>query len=131
MKYCRLRIFNVKTLMKYIILVSLLNLILSCQTKIAENEDPSFVAKSYCDCLQEQLRNAEDSTVILTDCENTEYSKSRLMRIYADFNNRNKYSKETLDSASKFAIQVRDIEDTLCYNKIDFTKVKKIPHIKM
>ena len=116
--------------MKYIILFSLLILFLSCQTQVANEEDPFNVAKSYCDCLQGQLRNAEDSTVILTDCQN-EYLKSRLMRIYTDFDNKDKYSEKTLDSASKFAIQVRDIEDTLCYNKIDFKKVKKIPHIKM
>src|SRR5690349_11732059 len=102
-----------------------------CKIDQRRPENPFDVAKLYCDCIEGQLINAKDSSVNLNDCEKTELIKSRLMNIYMDYENREKYSHATIDSARKFAIQVRDIEDSLCYDKIDFKKVKKIPHIKM
>ena len=118
--------------MKHYILLLLLSAVQSnCKNNLNQKKDAFNVAKSYCDCINGQLTNAKDSSVNLNDCETLIFSKSRLLMIYTDFDNRDKYSQATLDSASKFAIQVRDIEDTLCYNKIDFKKVKKIPHIKM
>jgi hypothetical protein len=84
------------------------------------------VSKDYCNCLEKQLSGAKDSTVNLNDCERLIFSKSRLLSIYSDYDNWDSYEKKTLDSAKKFAIEVRNITDTLCYNKIDFKKVKKI-----
>jgi len=118
--------------MKYNLLFSFVILTSqSCKTKLVEKEDAFNVAKAYCNCVEEQLVNAKDSSVNLNDCEDQTFANSRLVTIYSDFNNRERYSSKTLDSASKFALQVRNITDTLCYNKIDFKKIKKILHIKM
>lgn len=102
----------------------------SCNEKTTA-EDPVAVATLYCDCIHEKFTNAADSSVSLNDCEMKMISSSRLMRIYADFDNRGKYNAATLDSAMDFSMKVREIEDTLCYNKIDFKKVKKAPGIKL
>jgi hypothetical protein len=114
--------------MKYCITLLLVTLNISCQVG-TKREDAFQVAKSYCDCLNKQLANARDSSVDLNNCEREIFSKSRLLTIYADFENRDKYNKATLDSASRFALLVRYIEDSLCYNenKIDFKKIKKHP----
>ena len=109
----------------------LLVMLQGCLTKTTNTENPNDVARSYCNCTDSELSNAKDSSVNLNDYEIKIYKESRLMTIYANFNDRGKYSKPTLDSASKFANDVLNIEDTLCYNKIDLKKIKKIPHIKM
>ncbi len=108
--------------------VFLLLLSHSCRVANHESEDPYEVSKKYCNCIENQLVNARDSSINLNDCEQSIFSRSRLLSIYADFSNSEKYKKETLDSAHKFAIEVRNITDTLCYNKIDFKKVKKSRH---
>lgn len=113
--------------MRYYILFLLVIFNFSCQ-EAKKNENATELAKAYCDCLNKQLNNAPDSSVDLNDCEREIFSKSRLLSIYADFDNHDKNKKETLDSASGFAILFRDITDTLCYNKINFKKVKKHPH---
>ncbi|MDB5279058.1 MAG: hypothetical protein JWR61_4013 [Ferruginibacter sp.] len=103
----------------------------SCTSITNKNEDPLKVAKFYCNCVNHQLAGAKDSSVNLNDCETLLIHQSRLLTIYTDFDNLNNYSYLTIDSARKFATQVFNIEDTLCYEKLDFRKVKKIPHIKM
>lgn len=113
--------------MRYYILFLLVIFNFSC-LDAKKSENATELAKAYCDCLNMQLRNAPDSSVDLDDCERGIFSKSRLLSIYADYDNYDNYKKVTLDSASSFAILFRDITDTLCYNKINFKKVKKHPH---
>lgn len=98
--------------------------IISCNKNMA-GEDPVAVAKIFCDCIQAQLKNAPDSSVNLHECEMKVIANSRLMKIHVDFYNRNKYDAATLDSALNFSLKVREIEDSVCYDKIDFKKIKE------
>ena len=100
--------------------------------KNTAGEDPLAVAKIYCGCIQAQLSNAPDSSVNLTECEMKTMQTSRLLKIYVDsYENSARYEKSTLDSAKDFSLRVRDIEDSMCYHKIDFKKIKQTPHIRM
>lgn len=111
--------------MKYFMLLSsLVALMVSCRGKTGSNENVFIVAKSYCDCIEAQLTNAKDSSVDTNDCQRITFSNSRLLMIYADFDNRDKYSQATVDSAEQFAMLVSNIEDSLCNNKIDRRKIK-------
>jgi hypothetical protein len=115
---------------KYLLLLLSIILFERCRTQAAE-ENPLDIAKSFCDCVNSQMKNAMDSFINLNDCQNKIFAQSRLLMIYIDFNNKGNYSQKTRDSASDFALKVRDMEDSICYNKIDFKKVKKIRHIEM
>ena len=107
-------------------LVSFLILLNSCQNE-SNSEDPLIVSRAYCDCLNEKLANAKDSSVNINECNYVLFT-SRFMNIHLS-ENRDAYGKSTLDSASKFFLQVRDITDTMCYDKINFKKVKKIRQV--
>ena len=113
--------------MRYSILFLIVIITFNCK-KTTQGENAAAITKAYCDCLDKQLSNAPDSSVDLNDCSIEVFSKSRLCNIYADYDNHDKYNKETLDSAWRFVILVRDIADTLCYNKINYKKVKRHPH---
>ncbi len=102
----------------------------SCSNKKAI-EDPFNVAKSYCNCVDEELKNSKDSLINIYDCEKKTFPNSRLMRIYLAYDEYNNYVESTIDSAKSFSLKVRDIIDTMCFNKIDPKRKKKIPHIKM
>ena len=92
-------------------------------------EDPIDISRIYCDCLNEKLINAKDSSVDINEC-NFLFSKSRFMRIHLQ-NDKSEYNKSTLDSASHFFHQVSEILDTMCFNKIDPKKIKRMPHVSM
>lgn len=97
-------------------------------------EDPLEVAKNYCSCVEEELKKSNDSLINIYDCEKKVFPKSRLMQIDMSFDANpvdSKYSDLTLDSARKFSLQVGNITDTMCINKIDPNRIKKLPHIKM
>lgn len=112
--------------MKYFILLIVLVISMaSCTKKATTFEDAFLVAKSYCDCIAAQLVNAKDSSVDTNDCQRITFSHSRLLMIYADSDNRDKYSQSTLDSARRFAMLVSNIEDSLCRNTIDRRKIKR------
>ena len=110
------------------LLLLLLSFILfqSCINNTVTSEDPHQIAKAYCDCIKNQFTNAKDSSLDIKECENKIYHTSRLLTIYLDFENLGNYSDQTRDSAIEFAVKVRDIEDTLCVNKIDFKKIKPV-----
>lgn len=99
-------------------------------------EDPFTVAKSYCNCVEENMKVYKDSLINLNDCENLIYSASRLMQIqmFSDADPiaaNKKYSFATLDSASKFSSEVIRIIDTMCFIEFDQNHIKKLPHIPM
>lgn len=100
-----------------------------CTTQKVEN--PFEVAKNYCTCVEEEIKKSKDSVINIYDCEKRVFPESRLMKIYMSFDNYNKYNGSTLDSARKFSVEVGNIMDTLCINKIDPRRIKKIPHIPM
>ena len=90
------------------------------------------VAKNYCNCVEEEMQAHKDSLINIYDCEKTVFSKSRLMNIYmASYDRFNNYNQSTKDSAEQFFLIVRNITDTLCVNKFDPKRIKKIPHIPM
>lgn len=112
--------------MKYfMLLVALTTLMDSCTSKNGSAEDAFIVAQSYCDCIAAQLVNAKDSSVDTNDCQRNTFAHSRLLMIYADFDNRDKYDEATVDSAVQFARLVSNIEYSLCNNKIDRRKLKR------
>jgi hypothetical protein len=84
-----------------------------------------MVAKSYCDCMAQQLANAKDSSVDVNNCQRVTFSQSRLLMIYADCDRQDKYSIATLDSAESFATLVCNMEDSLCNDKMDRRKIKR------
>ena len=101
--------------------------ILTGCSKNRASEDPFIVAHKYCDCITAKLANANDSSVDINAC-NPIYGSSRLISILIE-NDKDKYSQSTLDSASRFFHQVHDIIDSLCYNKVDMRKVKRVRHV--
>jgi hypothetical protein len=85
------------------------------------------ISKKHCACLDEKFKITPlDSLIDIGECERELYPESRFMRIWMA-ENKQDYSQITLDSASAFAIKVRDMEDSLCYNTIDFKRVKHFP----
>jgi hypothetical protein len=107
-------------------LFTIFTILISCKREI---ESPYELAKKYCACLDEKFKTTpKDSLIDIGECERQLYPESRFMRIWMA-ENKQDYSQMTLDSASVFAIKVRDIEDSLCYNerKIDFKRVKRFP----
>jgi hypothetical protein len=107
-------------------LFTILIILIGCKR---ETESPFELAKKHCACLDEKLKTTPlDSLIDIGECERDLYPESRFMRIWMS-ENKQDYSQKTLDSASDFALKVRDIEDSLCYNKdtIDFKRVKKFP----
>jgi hypothetical protein len=97
----------------------------SCRPMIAP-EEPLRVAKLYCNCLEDKLKGAKDSSVNINEC-NAVFAESRFMKIHLS-DNRDSFSEAVLDSASIFFNDVGNIIDTMCLNKIDRRKVKKMPH---
>ena len=95
---------------------------ISCKTEKQEN--PYNVAKDYCNCLEHQLKITKDSNINIYDCEKTVFPKSRLMRIYMSSYDEQNGTSSTIDSARKFSLQVRNIIDTMCLNKLDREKIK-------
>ena len=81
-------------------------------------EDPNDVAKNYCICIEEGLINSKDLKIDLYGCEKKIFPKSRLMRIYLAFDEYNNYDKKTIDSAKNFSLNVRDIIDSMCFNRV-------------
>jgi hypothetical protein len=103
----------------------LINIVCACRQS-AKPEDPALVTRLYCDCLAGKFKGAKDSSVNINEC-NAEFAKSRFMQIHlAD--DRNSFSQATLDSAEHFFIEVGDIIDTMCLNKIDRRKMRRYPH---
>jgi len=101
-------------------------IIIGCVRTKEQNESPFEVAKSYCSCLEEEIKNTKDSLIDTYDCEKKVFSKSRMMQIpYLEDTN-----KLTRDSSFNFIIEVRNITDTMCINKLD-NKLKKRSHIRM
>jgi hypothetical protein len=93
-------------------------------------ENPYEVARNYCSCIESKMNNFKDSLIDIYDCEKKIFAKSRMMQIsYSGDVTGN--SKLTLDSAFNFVIQVRNITDTMCINKLDPKKIKKKPHVRM
>lgn len=115
---------------KYLLILFSVITFESCEIQATE-ENPLDAAQGFCDCVCNQMENAKDSSINLNDCQNKVFKQSRLLMIYIDFDNEGNYSQKTRDSASDFATKVRNMEDSICYNKLDFRKVKKIKHIKM
>jgi hypothetical protein len=110
--------------MNKLFFIILLTILTSCKREI---ESPFELAKKHCACLDEKFKiTPKDSLIDIGECERKLYPESRFMRIWLD-EDKKKYSRKTLDSASDFAIKVRNIIDLLCYNqnKIDFKRVKK------
>ncbi len=107
-------------------LLFLIVLLQSCFKNTGTIEDPHEIANAYCSCIKIQFLNAKDSSLNIKECENKIYAKSRLLTIYLDFENRGNNSNQTRDSAIEFAVKVRNIEDTLCFNKIDIKKIKPV-----
>jgi hypothetical protein len=99
--------------------------LVSCKREV---ESPYDLAKKYCSCIEQQFKNSSDSLIDINECGRAVYAQSRFMNIHVS-ENEDKYNEATLDSAFNFAIEVRNIEDTMCYNKIDLKKVKYFPHL--
>jgi transcriptional regulator with PAS, ATPase and Fis domain len=99
--------------------------LLSCKREV---ESPYNLAKKYCSCIEQQFKNSSDSLIDINECGRTTYAQSRFMNIQTS-ENRDIYNKTTLDSAFNFTIEVRNIEDTMCYNKIDMKRVKHFRHL--
>jgi hypothetical protein len=105
---------------------TILMILTSCKR---ETESPFELAKKHCACLDEKFKTTpKDSLIDIGECERQLYPESRFMRIWMA-ENKQDYNQKTLDSAFDFALKVRDIEDSLCYNenKIDFKRIKKYP----
>lgn len=111
--------------MKILIVVYFLLLLMSCKREV---ESPYLVAQSYCDCIDSLFINSKDSLVDMNKC-NYIHLSSRFVNIWVNSDGIN-YSEATKDSAAKFALLVRDIEDSICFNRIEHNRIKKKPHIK-
>lgn len=96
-----------------------------------KQEDPYKVAENYCNCVEKQMKQLKDSLIDIYDCEKNVFPDSRLMKIYMTFDEYNKYSQSTIDSAKKFSTIVFNLIDTMCLNKFDPKRIKTIPHIPM
>jgi hypothetical protein len=118
-------------LVKTVYFFSFILCMFSCKETKQNIEDPFEIAKSYCSCIDEELKQSSDSSINIYDCEKKVFPKSRIMSIYMAFNDYNMYGDLTLDSARKFAIEVGNIIDSMCINKIDPKRIKKVPHIRM
>jgi hypothetical protein len=106
-----------------LILFTILIIFIGCKQEI---ESPFELAKKHCVCLDEKFKTIPlDSLIDIGECERQLYPESRFMRIWLS-ENKQDYSQKTLDSASDFATKVRNIEDSLCFNKIDNKRIKKI-----
>ena len=103
--------------------------IVACNMQKVEN--PIDVAKNYCTCIEEEMKRNNDSLINIYDCEKSEFSKSRFMKIYLSFDEYDKYNASTIDSARKFSHDLARIIDTMCLNKIDPKRIKKLLHIPM
>lgn len=104
--------------------------VFSCNKR--EIEDPFEVAKNYCNCVEEEMKAQKDSLINIYDCEKKVSAKSRLMSIYmASYGEYSNYNQATKDSAEQFFLMFRNITDTMCFNKFDPKRIKKIPHIPM
>ena len=117
---------------KAIVIVLFLVAIFGCNN--TTQEDPFNVAKGYCNCVEEEMKKYKDSLIDIYGCEKKVFPESRLMKINMSFNAepyQNKYSEMTLDSARKFSSKVLTIIDTMCINKFDPKRIKKLPHIPM
>ena len=114
---------------KVVLVVLILIFVISCRRN--KTEESFEVAKSYCDCVEEEMNAHKDSLINIYDCEKKIFPKSRLMSIYMAFDEYNNYSQSTIDSAKKFSLEVGNIIDTLCLDKLDPKRIKKIPHIPM
>ena len=102
--------------------------IAGCVKAKQKDENPYEVAKEYCSCIEKQIKNYKDSLIDTYKCEKEIFSKSRMMEIpYSDERN----NKLTADSAFNFIIEVRNITDTMCMDKLDFKKLKNRPHIRL
>ncbi len=102
----------------------IINLFSCCQ--VAVSEDPVQVAEFYCDCLTGKFKGAKDSFVNINEC-NAEFRRSRFMKIQME-DNKDSFSQATLDSAEWFFMEVGDIIDTMCLNKVDKRKMRRYPH---
>jgi hypothetical protein len=77
------------------------------------------------------MKNSKDSLIDIYRCENEVFPKSRFMQIYiSSFTSKN-YKESTIDSAKKFALELRNIIDSMCLNKIDTKNKVKPVHIPM
>jgi hypothetical protein len=111
--------------MKILIVVYFLLLLASCKREV---ESPHLVAENYCNCIDSLFTNSKDSLVDLNKC-NYIHSSSRFINIWINSDGIN-YSEATKDSAAKFALLVRNIEDSICFDRIDHERIKKQPHVK-
>ncbi|MEO8771390.1 MAG: hypothetical protein ABI402_14945 [Ferruginibacter sp.] len=109
--------------MKYCSILILLIICYSCK-QTSNIEDPLVVSHAYCSCLENELTKAKDSSIDVNKC-NFIFFTSRFIAIHLD-SIKNSYNKSTLDSASIFFRTVGDIIDTMCINKIDPKKLKRI-----
>jgi hypothetical protein len=108
-----------------VLLTVLIITLFSCRQSV-KPEDPVQTAKSYCGCLEDKFKGAKDSSVNINEC-NAEFAKSRFMKIHLG-DNKDSFSQTTLDSAAHFFMEVGDIIDTMCLNKIDRIKIRRYPH---
>lgn len=115
-------------MMKYIVILFFWDLLISCNRE-NKSENPYDVSRAYCNCVKDRLINAEDSSVNINECNPVFYS-SRFMSIHLE-ENKEEYSQATLDSAMNFHYLVGNIIDTMCMDKIDSRKLKKIPHARI
>lgn len=112
--------------MKIFIVILSIILFISCKREV---ESPYIVAQDHCNCIDSLFTNLKDSSIDISKCESV-YSKSRFMNIWMN-SNEIEYNATTKDSAAQFALQVRDIEDSICYNRISYNRIRGKPHIKM
>ncbi len=117
---------------RFIYFVSIIVFVFSCNKR--EVESPFEVAKSYCNCVEKEIDKYKDSLINVYDCEKKVFPDSRLMQISMSVDAdplASKYSEATMDSARKFSSDVLKIIDTMCFNKFDSKRLKKVPHIPM
>ena len=117
---------------RFIYFASIIVLVFSCNKR--EIESPLEVAKSYCNCVEQEMHKYKDSLINVYDCEKKIFPDSRLMKIIMSVDAdpiASKYSKSTIDSARKFSSDVLKIIDSMCFNKFDSKRIKKTPHIPM
>jgi hypothetical protein len=119
-------------LQRFICFFSIIVFVFSCNKR--EAESPFTVAKSYCNCVEQEMGKYKDSLINIYDCEKKVFPDSRLMQISLSVDAdpiTSKYPESTIDSARKFSATVLKIIDTMCFNKFDSKRIKKIPHIPM
>jgi len=116
-------------IIKLIFAFVLVIFLLGCDKRL-KSEIALVTAKGYCDCINEKLSDAMDSSVDVNECNYVLFS-SRLFSIHFEDDKNERYSLATLDSSNKFFLEVGNTIDTLCLNKIKPKKLKKIPHAPM